>query len=499
MRPFIQVLIPVLACAAFSACGDNVGAPGPSDRPDLDGGAVDASPEARVPTTISISAPTSPIVDTLYTYEARPAPPAGARVVWNWGDGSPDTEGLSVRKVWHRGGSFKVSATAQVGAESATASAEAKVMATPLSVGLGHACGLKRDGTLACWGSNNSGELGNGASGSGADRSSPVPVAALNHVVSFLAGGLRTCALEDNNSVWCWGFNPGDGTTGANSGPIELLGLGNVVQLAGAGYHGCTLDTAGNARCWGLNNHGQLGDGTTADRLSPAPVVGLGQVLAVDANVYHTCAVKADGSAMCWGSNALGELGDGAFGTNAAKDDADRSLPVAVRNLRDVAVVRTGITFTCALRTNGSVSCWGTSYAGQLGDGSFGAAAGKAVPGPVSGLTDATSLVTGTDHACALRATGAVVCWGNNTHGQIGDGTSAPGTMKPVPVPVVVSGLVDVVAIGAGSSFTCALSAQGSVKCWGANSNGQLGDATTEEKTLPSDVAGGALFWAQKQ
>jgi alpha-tubulin suppressor-like RCC1 family protein len=148
---------------------------------------------------------------------------------------------------------------------------------------------------------------------------------------------------------------------------------------------------------------------------------------------------------------------------------------------------------SCALMIDGRVSCWGANYYGQLGDNSFGAAAGKVTPVPVSGLGKVIAIAPGEFHMCALEEAGTVSCWGLNTNGQIGDGTFGDGNNRAVPTRI--PGLSGVVAITAGNKHTCALKADGTAFCWGANSAGQLGDNSKVDKSSPSPVFGGALFW----
>ncbi len=205
----------------------------------------------------------------------------------------------------------------------------------------------------------------------------------------------------------------------------------------------------------------------------------------------HAC-VLLDGGVKCWGRNIWGELGDG---TNQ-----DRSSPVPVAGLDGrVAAISAGAAHTCALFPAGNVKCWGYNIYGQLGDGGGGggvANANSPQPVDVAGLIDAIAISAGGGHTCALTSAGGVKCWGDNTFGQMGDGTT---TMRNTPVDV--TGLTSGVrAVAAGGNFTCALMAVGNVKCWGSNAQGQLGAAASEQcgsplyrppcSTTPLDVTG---------
>jgi alpha-tubulin suppressor-like RCC1 family protein len=345
-----------------------------------------------------------------------------------------------------------------------------------LAPGGAHTCALTTTGAALCWGYNDSGQLGDGTT---TDRRTPAPVSSLGSGVAALAaGGYHTCALTAVGAVLCWGLNNlgqlGNGTTGLENNrltPAPVSGLGSgVTALATGDYHTCALTAAGGVLCWGANYGGQLGDGTTTDRLIPTPVSGLDSgVAAITAGSSHTCALTAVGDVLCWGSNHSDELDNGTSGL-----ENNRLTPTPVSGLGSgVAAITAGGYHTCALTAAGGVLCWGANYGGQLGDGS---AADRLTPAPVSGLASGVAAITaGGYHTCALTAADGVLCWGSNWSGQLGDGTT---TDRLTPAPV--SGLGSVVtAIAAGGEHTCALTAAGAVLCWGSNWSGQLGDGTS--------------------
>jgi alpha-tubulin suppressor-like RCC1 family protein len=285
-------------------------------------------------------------------------------------------------------------------------------------------------------------------------------------------------------AVKCWGDNLngelGDGTTTNSTTSVDVVGLGSGVASVSAGWqHTCAVTTAGAVKCWGYNGDGELGDGTRTDSTTPVDVVGLGSgVAAVSTVDRHTCAVTTAGAVKCWGYNDYGELGDGTT--------TDSTTSVDVVGLGSgVAAVSAGWGHTCAVTTAGAVKCWGYNATGELGDGT--APNYSTTPVDVVGLgSGVASVSAGYPHTCAVTTAGAVKCWGNNTFGELGDGTTTNSTTS-----VDVVGLGSGVAsVSAGGADTCAVTTAGAVKCWGSNGSGGLGDGTTTDSTTPVDVVG---------
>src|SRR6188472_529030 len=250
----------------------------------------------------------------------------------------------------------------------------------------------------------------------------------------------------------------------------------SVSSVSVGSVHACVRTTAGGAKCWGFNAVGMVGDGTRVDRLTPSTVKGLkAGVQDVQAVWDNSCAVTNAGGVKCWGHNGDGELGDGSL--------IKRVTPVQVVGLTSgVQQVSLGFDSGCALKTTGSVWCWGYNGNGQLGTGDR---QSQRTPAD-TGLTGITQISAGWDHTCGVTNANGVKCWGQGKHGEIGDGAKSD-RLSPVDV-TGLGGTVDQVA--AGFDHTCALMTAGTVKCRGNNNTGELGDGTNTDSTHPVTVSG---------
>ncbi len=313
---------------------------------------------------------------------------------------------------------------------------------------------LLQDGTVSSWGSDADGQLGDGST---ANRQVPGPVGSLSEVTAVSAGDKDALALLANGTVEAWGRQPASLADWKTPQAVEGLGGAVIAIAAGSedrsikraadgGIHNLALLANGTVEAWGNNEHGQLGDGNTSNSYLPVQVSGLSNVVAIAAGGGQSLALLANGTVMAWGENSFGMLGDGKSGKKYAYSD----LPVAVEGVSGATAVAAGGEDALALLENGTLMAWGNNNAGELGSTP---SVGSAVPVAVAGLSGVSAISAGSseaggdkDHNLALLQDGTVRAWGENSEGGLGDGSKANSS-----TPVQVTGLSDVTGVSAGS------------------------------------------------
>jgi alpha-tubulin suppressor-like RCC1 family protein len=308
-------------------------------------------------------------------------------------------------------------------------------------------------------------------------------------------------AQAAGGSVMGWGENfygqTGNGTP-TKAGcrclltPTQAGGLSEVSQISGGTNHALALHSSGTVTAWGYNGEGELGNGTTSESATPVPVSGLANVVAVDAGYEHNLALLADGTVMAWGDNYFGELGVG--GSDFAGGGPEScgsgshcsSVPIPVAGLTDVVAIDAGYRSSAALLGNGTVVAWGYDYYGFLGNGTGTETGCECAerPVPVPGVSSAVD-ISSDRHGMALLANGTVTAWGQDTDGQIGNGTdfeAPPPECLCLPAVSVVGLAGPVRQIDAGGYHSVALLGSGIAQAWGYNYEGELGNGivTTE-------------------
>lgn len=324
--------------------------------------------------------------------------------------------------------------------------------ATAIAVGASHACLRVVDGTLRCFGSNASGQLGTGfdppageatsdagasEAGAMAPPDAPRLVPGLAKVAGIAAGGAHTCVRLEDASVRCFGANDfgqlGDATTTARPSPVILAGVRNVSALAAGGAHTCAIYADKTVWCWGRNDEGQLGDGSTTSRSSPVRVQGAEEIEQLAAGTFHTCGRRSDGAVLCWGRNDAGQIGDGTVGGN-------RPRATVALGAGPAAAIAAGFADTCAVLPDRTLRCWGK----VVGRSSATSPIGFAAVAAVSLGSSATST-----QLCARLLDGSIRC-----------------TESASQAPALVPGIVNATDLAGGASFTCARLSDGAARCW---------------------------------
>jgi alpha-tubulin suppressor-like RCC1 family protein len=320
--------------------------------------------------------------------------------------------------------------------------------AMPLDTGDRTVCAIRPSGQVACWGDASSTILRVLSTNS---WTPPVDIGGLSDAIAVSVGAYMACGVRKSGAVACWGngfMGDGNGHSDAFQ-PVAVTGLTDAVSVAAGEQAACALRRSGAIVCWGDNHLGQVGDGSSAaERLTPVRVVGISDAVALSMAANHACALRRSGAVACWGYGAQGQLGIGGPAIYYT------ATPTPVSGLTDAVAVSAGHYETCAVRKSGAVVCWGQATYGDLGNSQ--STTNATVPVPVKGLTDAIAVAAGEFDPCAIRKSGAIVCWGQTT--------TNGARSTPVPLPST-NDAIAVTTFG----FGCALRQSGAIACWGGN------------------------------
>jgi alpha-tubulin suppressor-like RCC1 family protein len=372
-------------------------------------------------------------------------------------------------------------------------------------IGANDTCGLL-DGAVECWGQNNNGEDGNGSTNSQLSPGCVTGLTGLAEATQVVEGSMHSCVLFSDGGVWCWGDNSygqlGSATLSGSSTPVNLDGVYTAdqgtpaTQLSAGGGVTCALYFDGSVWCWGQNDQGQLGNGSTNSGPNPNPTqvqsLPPASQIAVSTSGTFACALLQNGNVECWGANTYGQLGDPGVGLSS-------STPQPVTPFGSASQIAAGDTHVCAVvpvgQSGAGLWCWGDNSESQLGEGSINTGAvptrqaNPTLATQVSGCSSAcpppvqvTAVTCGNDFTCVLIAGGTVECWGDDSVGEIGNGTQSS---VPISSPTAVSGLSGVNGIVAGSEGVCAQGPSGGISCWGA---GPVGNGASGVASSPSQV-----------
>jgi alpha-tubulin suppressor-like RCC1 family protein len=348
------------------------------------------------------------------------------------------------------------------------------------SAGDRHTAAVGTDGTLWTWG-RNQGQLGDGTTTS---RDRPVRIGFATNWASVSAGVSHTVAIRDDGTLWAWGLNwvgqLGDGTTIQRNSPVQIGSDNNWHFVSAGDSHTLAIKRDGTLWAWGNNHNGRLGDGTRQNRHRPVQIgLGITNWDSVSAGPSHTMAIRTDGTLWGWGNNQHGQLGD--------NTTWERLSPVRIEmTVTNWASVSAGPSHTMAIRTDGTLWGWGNNQHGQLGDNTT---FDRRIPVRIGlAVTNWASVSAGERHTVAVRADGTLWAWGPNDRGQLGNGMPSSVIPQTAPLLVAPGMTANWRSVSAGSDYSTATRADGSLWAWGFNQHGQLGDGTTTQRNHPIQI-----------
>ena len=351
---------------------------------------------------------------------------------------------------------------------------------TKISTGYYSACMIDRLGDLRCWGDNNTKPLGAGASGS----MLPTIVDPGVKYKEISSGWYHTCGITTTGTLKCWGLNNqyqlGDGTQIKRSILVVIDPGVSYKEIATGFTMTCGITVAGELKCWGTNNSG-IGNGFYS-RSTPA-LIDSGtsyQKVSIGAN-NNVCATTSTNALKCWGPNHHGQVGDLTTTT--------RLTPTLIHSgtlYKDISIVAAS---TCALTIEGVVKCWGANVSGTLGNGTTISSLSAVIADSGVNYNSLTKSGAGTSTLCGITTNGSLKCWGSNGYGQVGDTTSTSKTS-----PTLIDGSEKYSYVSNGNSSSCGVKTNGEIKCWGNGNSKILGSDYYGYLLTPSLVTSPLTF-----
>ncbi len=351
-----------------------------------------------------------------------------------------------------------------------------------LSVGVLGTCALLNDGSVYCWGRNPK---------LGIDdwfRISEKPEKVEGIVnAKILSANIEKCIINDEDEVQCWSGAPDYFLTA----PKLISNIANPIDIQSSTSFSCALLAEGAVKCWGNNYYGQLGNGTLeASEGSyhevPFSVLSIIDAVQIQTGTLHACALRQNNTVSCWGANDAGQIG---VTRDPTINTPKHPTPVQVPNLTDVEKIALEGDYSCALLKDGTVKCWGWNDSRILGAGTTDSSCDT--PIAIEGINDAIDIYAGYLHACVITTDASVKCWGGNFYSQLGvedtDSDNDPDTEFEI-YPIEMPFSTNLVQLALGSNATCGLYEDHSVKCWGCNYFGHLGDISISESRLPITI-----------
>jgi alpha-tubulin suppressor-like RCC1 family protein len=343
---------------------------------------------------------------------------------------------------------------------------------------LEHTLALKSDGTLWAWGANYTGQLGDGTS---TNRVVPTQIGTDTDWQNIAIGNFQSLAIKADGTLWAWGSNDygqlGDGTSTDRFIPTQIGTSTNWKQVSGGGLYTLAVKEDGTLWSWGYNDQRQLGDGTTDTSYLPIQIGTDTNWKQVSAGYYHSVALKVDGTLYTWGANYWGQLGNGTLNIVG--------VPTQIGIANDWREIFAGEGSTFGIKFNGTLWAWGHNAEGILGDGTE---SNILSPTIIGTDTNWKHVSAGSYHAMGTKTDGTLWVWGGNEFGTLGNGTTSSSENQLSPIQL--GSETNWRFVYCGKYHCSAVKTTNSLWAWGRNNYGQLGDGTTETKSIPTLIDG---------
>jgi alpha-tubulin suppressor-like RCC1 family protein/uncharacterized protein YfaP (DUF2135 family) len=370
-----------------------------------------------------------------------------------------------------------------------------------VTAGSNHTVGIKGDGTLWAWGSTSDGQLGDGTIPI-INESSPIRIGSVSNWQNVSAGANHTMAIQSDGTLWAWGSNEyGKLAVPVNynnnkCSPTRIATFSNWKSVSAGSQHTVAIKSDGTLWSWGDNFYGQLGEGPVRyfyagpvnyiDRDSPTKIGTRMDWQSVSAGSNHTMAIENGGNLWAWGSNDNGQLGD-PLGDQIVTDDSGPRIVSATPKYisgGSRSIVSSGVNHSVAIKNDGTLWSWGNNSNGQLGDGTQST---RNIPTQIGTDSNWKSVAAGENYTLAIKLDGTLWGWGDNSFGQLG---KIPSFIVATPTRIGTDSNWQ--SVSAGKDYTVAIKNDGTLWAWGRNTDGQLGDGTTVSKSTPIQIGTGS-------
>jgi alpha-tubulin suppressor-like RCC1 family protein len=331
-----------------------------------------------------------------------------------------------------------------------------------VTCGTFHTAILLADGSIRTFGRNVYGQLGNG---NNTNSRVPITVSGISNAIAIACGYEHTAVLLADGTIKTFGRNIngqlGNGNNTDSNIPVTVSGISNAIAIDCGFYHTAILLADGSIRTFGYNFNGQLGNGTITSSNIPIPVTGISNAIAINCTIGNTVVLLANGTVQIFGDNTFGQLGNG-------NNNIQSNVPISIPGISNVIGIASGGQFTVLLLADGTLRSFGRNSNGQLGNNTI--IGNSNVPVIVSDISNAISVACGDFHTIVLLADGTLRSFGRNSEGQLGIGNQISSN-----IPVNVSDISNAIAVSGGNRHTTVLLSDGSVRTFGSNTEGQLG------------------------